>query len=123
MLRLEESNDATKFVPNVAKDTARGDGSTVEGGYIKLEDASYNWGFRLTAQKLQKGNHTKLNLQNQASEHDVLSGMSFELTPGEQLIVVGAVGAGKTSLLHAIMNETNHPGGEHTVRGRLAYVE
>ena len=39
------------------------------------------------------------------------------------MIVVGSVGSGKTSLLHALMNETNKTGGSQTVRGRLAYVE
>ena len=39
------------------------------------------------------------------------------------MIVVGSVGSGKTSLLHALMNETNKTGGSQTVKGRLAYVE
>ena len=37
--------------------------------------------------------------------------MNFELRPGELMIVVGSVGAGKSSLLHALMNETNKTGG------------
>jgi len=37
--------------------------------------------------------------------------MNFELTSGEFMIVVGSVGSGKTSLLHALMNETNKTGG------------
>ena len=49
--------------------------------------------------------------------------MNFELTPGELMIVAGPVGSGKSSLLHAIMNETNKTGGSHVVRGRIAYVE
>ena len=49
--------------------------------------------------------------------------MNFELSPGDLMIVVGSVGAGKSTLLHALMNETNHTGGEHTVRGKIAYVE
>ena len=57
------------------------------------------------------------------AEKDVLSQMSFELTPGDLMIVVGKVGAGKTSLLHALMGETNKTQGEHLVRGSLAYVE
>ena len=65
----------------------------------------------------------QLNLQEDAAEKDVLSQMSFELTPGELMIVVGAVGSGKTSLLHALMGETNKTAGEHQVRGSLAYVE
>ena len=39
------------------------------------------------------------------------------------MIVVGSVGSGKSSLLHALMNETNQTSGTQTVRGRIAYVE
>lgn len=39
------------------------------------------------------------------------------------MIVVGSVGSGKTSLLHALMNETNQTGGKQTIEGKLAYVE
>ena len=56
-------------------------------------------------------NTRKLNLQQEASERDVLSALNFELRPGELMIVVGAVGAGKSSLLHALMNEINLTGG------------
>ena len=49
--------------------------------------------------------------------------MNFELKSGELMIVVGTVGSGKTSLLHALMNETNKTGGEQEVRGKIAYVE
>ena len=56
-------------------------------------------------------NFQSLNLQEEVEDRDVLSEMNFELSSGELLIVVGSVGAGKTSLLHAIMNETNKTGG------------
>ena len=75
-----------------------------------MDGASYNWGFRLTAQKA-GAKHVQLNLQEDAAEKDVLSQMSFELNPGELMIVVGAVGSGKTSLLHALMGETNKTAG------------
>lgn len=39
------------------------------------------------------------------------------------MIVVGPVGSGKSSLLHALMNETNQTGGSQTIQGKLAYVE
>ena len=39
------------------------------------------------------------------------------------MIVVGSVGSGKSSLLHGLMNETNHTGGSQNIRGRIAYVE
>ena len=42
----------------------------------------------------------------------MLSEVNFELSPGDLMIIVGSVGSGKTSLLHALMNETNKTGGE-----------
>ena len=53
----------------------------------------------------------------------MLSEIEFELKSGDLMIVVGSVGSGKSTLLHALMNETNHTGGEHIVRGKIAYVE
>ena len=55
-----------------------------------------------------------MNLQEEV-DHDVLSELNFELKTGDLMIVVGSVGAGKTSLLHALMNETNKTGGSHCV--------
>ena len=53
----------------------------------------------------------------------MLSEINFELKTGDLMIVVGSVGSGKTSLLHALMNETNKTGGSQIVKGRIAYVE
>lgn len=39
------------------------------------------------------------------------------------LVVVGKIGAGKTSLLFSIMDETVKKSGQHSVKGRIAYVE
>ena len=49
VLRLEESNDANRAAAEDKLDTARDDGDQASGGYVKVEDVSYNWGFRLTA--------------------------------------------------------------------------
>ena len=67
-------------------------------------------------------NFHQLNIQEEVSQ-DVLSELNFELKSGELMIVVGSVGSGKTSLLHALMNETNRTGGSHCVEGKIAYVE
>ena len=53
----------------------------------------------------------------------MLSELEFELRSGDLMVVVGSVGSGKSTLLHALMNEANHTGGQHTVRGKIAYVE
>lgn len=46
-----------------------------------------------------------------------LKDMALELTVGELVAVVGAVGAGKTSLLNAIMGEMTEVGWDHASRG------
>jgi len=53
----------------------------------------------------------------------VLHNINLHLKPGDFLTVVGKVGAGKTSLLYSIMEETCLLKGERVVHGSLAYVE
>uniref|UniRef100_A0A8D1DXB2 Cystic fibrosis transmembrane conductance regulator n=1 Tax=Sus scrofa TaxID=9823 RepID=A0A8D1DXB2_PIG len=57
-----------------------------------------------------------------ASETPTLQGLSFTVRPGELLAVVGPVGAGKSSLLSAVLGELRPSQGLVTVRGRIAYV-
>uniref|UniRef100_A0A8W4FN96 Uncharacterized protein n=1 Tax=Sus scrofa TaxID=9823 RepID=A0A8W4FN96_PIG len=59
---------------------------------------------------------------DKASETPTLQGLSFTIRPGELLAVVGPVGAGKSSLLSAVLGELPPSQGEVTVRGRIAYV-
>uniref|UniRef100_A0A8D2LSJ7 Cystic fibrosis transmembrane conductance regulator n=1 Tax=Varanus komodoensis TaxID=61221 RepID=A0A8D2LSJ7_VARKO len=51
-----------------------------------------------------------------------LQNISFTVRPGELLIVIGPVGAGKSSLLSAILGELSPNKGFIDVRGRIAYV-
>ncbi|KAB0345155.1 hypothetical protein FD754_022081 [Muntiacus muntjak] len=51
-----------------------------------------------------------------------LQGLSFTVRPGELLAVVGPVGAGKSSLLHALLGELPPSQGQISVQGRIAYV-
>ncbi|XP_024844836.1 ATP-binding cassette sub-family C member 4 isoform X2 [Bos taurus] len=57
-----------------------------------------------------------------ASETPTLQGLSFTVTPGELLAVVGPVGAGKSSLLNALLGELPPSQGRVSVHGRIAYV-
>ncbi|XP_043334061.1 ATP-binding cassette sub-family C member 4-like isoform X4 [Cervus canadensis] len=57
-----------------------------------------------------------------ASETPTLRGLSFTVRPGELLGVVGPVGAGKSSLLSAVLGELPPSQGKVSVRGRIAYV-
>uniref|UniRef100_A0A5F4W7H5 Multidrug resistance-associated protein 4 n=1 Tax=Callithrix jacchus TaxID=9483 RepID=A0A5F4W7H5_CALJA len=59
---------------------------------------------------------------DKASETPTLQGLSFTVRPGELLAVVGPVGAGKSSLLSAVLGELAPSHGLVNVRGRIAYV-
>ncbi|KAG8517021.1 Multidrug resistance-associated protein 4, partial [Galemys pyrenaicus] len=59
---------------------------------------------------------------DKASETPTLQGLSFTVRPGELLAVVGPVGAGKSSLLSAVLGELPPSQGLVTVHGRIAYV-
>ncbi|XP_070327220.1 LOW QUALITY PROTEIN: ATP-binding cassette sub-family C member 4-like [Odocoileus virginianus] len=51
-----------------------------------------------------------------------LQGLSFTVRPGELLAVIGPVGAGKSSLLRALLGELPLKQGKVNVHGRIAYV-
>ncbi|XP_014446420.1 multidrug resistance-associated protein 4 [Tupaia chinensis] len=59
---------------------------------------------------------------DKASETPTLQGLSFTVRPGELLAVIGPVGAGKSSLLSAVLRELPPSQGLVTVHGRMAYV-
>ncbi|XP_068382967.1 ATP-binding cassette sub-family C member 4 isoform X4 [Eschrichtius robustus] len=59
---------------------------------------------------------------DKASETPTLQGLSFTVRPGELLAVVGPVGAGKSSLLSAVLQELPPSQGLVHVHGRIAYV-
>ncbi|XP_006832064.1 PREDICTED: multidrug resistance-associated protein 4 [Chrysochloris asiatica] len=59
---------------------------------------------------------------DKASETPTLQGLSFTVRPRELLAVVGPVGAGKSSLLSAVLGELPPTQGLVNVHGRIAYV-
>ncbi|XP_042110921.1 ATP-binding cassette sub-family C member 4 isoform X2 [Ovis aries] len=59
---------------------------------------------------------------DKASDTPTLQGLSFTVRPGELLAVVGPVGAGKSSLLSAVLGELPPSQGQVSVHGRIAYV-
>lgn len=56
-------------------------------------------------------------------EEPTISKLDFEMKHDSTLMICGKIGCGKTTLLHAIMSETSHCGGNFEVRGKVAYVE
>ncbi|XP_027412882.1 multidrug resistance-associated protein 4-like [Bos indicus x Bos taurus] len=56
------------------------------------------------------------------SETPTLQGLSFTVKPGELLVVVGPVGAGKSSLLRALLGELPPSQGQVSMHGRIVYV-
>uniref|UniRef100_A0AC11BKC5 Uncharacterized protein n=1 Tax=Ovis aries TaxID=9940 RepID=A0AC11BKC5_SHEEP len=59
---------------------------------------------------------------DEESETPTLQGLSFTVRPGELLAVVGPVGAGKSSLLSALLGELPPSQGKVSVLGKIAYV-
>ncbi|XP_052505998.1 LOW QUALITY PROTEIN: ATP-binding cassette sub-family C member 4-like [Budorcas taxicolor] len=59
---------------------------------------------------------------DEALETPTLQGLSFTVKPGELLAVIGPVGAGKSSLLRALLGELPPSQGKVSVLGRIAYV-
>ena len=59
----------------------------------------------------------------ETNKNAVLRDISLTMMQGELLVVVGTIGSGKTSLLYSLMDETVKKNGQHTVRGKVAYVE
>ncbi|XP_052782620.1 ATP-binding cassette sub-family C member 4-like isoform X3 [Mya arenaria] len=55
-------------------------------------------------------------------EQPTLKNVSATVGPGKLLAVIGPVGAGKSSLLMAVLRELSLSQGEITVKGRVAYV-
>jgi ATP-binding cassette subfamily C (CFTR/MRP) protein 1 len=89
----EIQDDAVQFLP-AAKDPGE--------EAIRVREASFSW---------------EANLGTR-----VLSNISFSACKGELSCIVGRVGSGKSSLLHAMLGDLHKLDGEVVVRGTVAYV-
>jgi ABC-type multidrug transport system fused ATPase/permease subunit len=56
------------------------------------------------------------------TEQPILEGIDMKVKQGEVVMVVGAVGCGKSTLCQAVLQEIPHVTGEVEVNGQLAYV-
>lgn len=70
--------------------------------WMKTENASFTWGDK----------DSEPNLHN----------MNIEVKEGELIAIVGTVGSGKSSLIHALLGSMRKTSGKHSVSGSLAYV-
>jgi ATP-binding cassette subfamily C (CFTR/MRP) protein 4 len=85
---------------------------------LLLEQASLSW------EDSQHQTYTQQNIiATDRESNSVLSDISFSLSSGELCVVIGTVGAGKSSLLYGIMGEINKTNGLIEHKGNLAYVE
>ena len=73
---------------------------------VKLEDASYTWGFRVKENQSQMKKQNKARLDLEMDDLPVLSDINLDLKHDSLLVVVGRIGSGKTTLLYSIMEET-----------------
>ncbi|CAI2363367.1 unnamed protein product [Moneuplotes crassus] len=100
-------------------DSAQDDKSLPEGVRIRLQDASFTWGFHI------RKTDNKDESKNQDIEHEDINLhlLSLEASDGQLICIVGAVGSGKSSLLHSCMHELKLKGGHISTNGTKAYVE
>ena len=76
---------------------------------IEVQDASFAWDGRKDEDKVQETSF-KLTVPE------------FNVSAGHLCAVVGRIGSGKTSLLHALLGEMPKHAGNVVVRGRVAYA-
>ncbi|XP_046687763.1 ATP-binding cassette sub-family C member 2-like [Homalodisca vitripennis] len=68
-----------------------------------IEDGTFSWG-------------------TEEDDKPVLRNITLKVQPGQLVAVVGAIGAGKTSLISAFMGEMVRNSGYANTKGRIAYV-
>lgn len=86
---------------------------------LLLEEAALSWDDSVSVPASTQQNMISTDRET----NSVLTDISFSLKPGELCVVIGTVGAGKSSLLYGIMGEINQVDGLIDYKGNLAYVE
>ncbi|KIW27349.1 uncharacterized protein PV07_07093 [Cladophialophora immunda] len=90
----ELQEDAVRFIDEPPKQA--GDAS------VSIKDATFTW--------------------DKNAGKNVLQNINFNANKGELTCIVGRVGAGKSSLLQAILGDLHKISGDTVVRGRIAYA-
>lgn len=83
-------------------------------GAIRLEHASFSWDA--------DGGPSDGAAQTQTQTTPTLQDVSLDIQPGQLVIVVGSFGAGKSSLVAALLGELPCVGGRRAVNGKVALV-
>ncbi|XP_059169468.1 ATP-binding cassette sub-family C member 2-like [Physella acuta] len=84
-----------------AADSDSSEYNTLDDFAIRINDASFSW---------------------EKSGNNVLRNINLKIEPGKLVAVVGSVGAGKSSLLLALLGEMNRTSGSSNINSSLAYV-
>jgi len=82
---------------------------------IKIENGAYSWGIK-------PGKNDVVFKPLKEEEDVTLSGINFTIGSGDLLTITVPINSGKSTLLHAIMDETKKTSGSTTVTGSIAYV-
>jgi len=118
VLKMEE-----KATNNNADPPADDGGSQIR---LQFEKASFTWGFRFKEHKdgvLSGANDQRGGALIEINDKSVVDDLTLTMREGQLLVVIGSVGAGKTTFLHAVLGEINRKSGSQYVNGTLAYVE
>jgi ABC-type transport system involved in cytochrome bd biosynthesis fused ATPase/permease subunit len=94
---------------------------------IVMENASFSWGFRAKTltdeEKKARAKQRSYRVELDEVEDNVVSDLNLKMKQGDMLMVVGQVGCGKSSFLHAVMGELKKTSGSTDINGKIAYVE
>lgn len=72
---------------------------------VQISDGTFTWGD-----------------EEDTEQADILKDINLRIPRGQLVAVVGSVGAGKSSLLSALLGDMNKKSGQVQVNGRIAYV-
>lgn len=98
-----------------------------ENTKIVMKGASYTWGFRAKTlteeEKKARAKQRSYRVELDEVEDNVVSELNIDMKQGDMMMVVGTVGCGKSSMLHAVMGELKKTSGTSEINGKIAYVE
>ena len=95
---------------------------------VEFENADISWGFKVKQNAVEAGDakknvKTAVKVELETESKTIVEGVSLKMQSGDFLCVVGQVGCGKSTFLHAIMEENTVSNGKYKVNGSIAYVE